>query len=159
MKLRHGSFKLDARPVDADCGCSTCRDYTRAALHHLFHQGATLAGQLLTIHNIAYMMRLVRGMRKAVQDQTYPAFVKAFLKVQFPPPAAAGSKSKVGKADGAGKAVPLWVVEALQAVNISLEGSGLLLGRTQSETVVTTAGKKVDPVATPVAPAAKRQKT
>ena len=112
MKLRHNSFKRDARPVDADCGCSTCRDYSRAALHHLFHEGTTLAGQLLTIHNIAYMMRLVRGMRRAIQDQNYPTFVKDFLRVQFPPPAAT---------------VPGWVVEALQAVNISLEGSDLVL--------------------------------
>ena len=116
MKLRHGSFKHDDRPVDEHCSCSTCRDYTRASLHHLFHEGSTFAGQLLTIHNIAYMMRLVRSMRKAVEENKYPTFVKDFLRVQFPPAERKGEK---------GKTVPQWVVEALSAVNISLKGSGL----------------------------------
>ena len=159
MKLRHGSFKLDARPVDADCGCSTCRDYTRSALHHLFHQGTTLAGQLLTIHNIAYMMRLVRGMRKAVQEQQYPAFVKAFLKVQFPPPSSAAAATKGNKPNGSGKVVPAWVVEALEAVNISLEGSGLVLGKQGSERANRVAPASDEKKETPVAPAPKRQKT
>jgi queuine tRNA-ribosyltransferase catalytic subunit len=158
MKLRHGSFKLDARPVDADCGCSTCRDYTRSALHHLFHQGTTLAGQLLTIHNIAYMMRLVRGMRKAVQEQQYPAFVKAFLKVQFPPPPSAAAAIKGTKANGSGKVVPVWVVEALEAVNISLKGSGLVLGKQETERAGRVAPAS-DEKETPVAPPPKRQKT
>ena len=120
---------------ESDCGCSTCRDYSRAALHHLFHEGTTLAGQLLTIHNIAYMMRLVRGMRRAIQDQNYPTFVKDFLRVQFPPPAAT---------------VPGWVVEALQAVNISLEGSDLVLEKKND-------ARKVMPEDQPE-PAQKRQK-
>ena len=66
-----GSIRLKAKdyadsfePVDADCSCLCCREYTRAYLHTLFKNNCPLAGQLLTMHNIAYMMRLMRSMRE-----------------------------------------------------------------------------------------------
>lgn len=50
--------------VDPECSCITCRDYTRAYLHLLFKENCPLASQLLTRHNISYMMRLMRTMRQ-----------------------------------------------------------------------------------------------
>ena len=50
--------------VDSECSCVTCRDYTRAYLHLLFKENCPLASQLLTRHNISYMMRLMRTMRQ-----------------------------------------------------------------------------------------------
>ena len=72
-------------------------------MNYLFSENTTLAGQLLTVHNVAYMMQLVRKMRAAVLEGKYPEFVIEFLKLQFP----------LGKLK-----VPKWVVEALDAVGI-----------------------------------------
>lgn len=63
MRLKAKEFGQSLEKVDAECGCSTCRDYTRAYLHVLFKENNPLAPQLLSIHNIAYMMRLMRTMR------------------------------------------------------------------------------------------------
>jgi queuine tRNA-ribosyltransferase catalytic subunit len=68
-----GSLRLKAKehahsfePVDKACGCLACREYTRAYLHALFKENCPLAAQLLTMHNIAYMMRLMRSMREVM---------------------------------------------------------------------------------------------
>ena len=69
--VTHGSVRLKSKehstelgPVDPECRCSTCRNYSRAVLHVMFKEGNALAAQLLTKHNVSYMMRLMRTMRK-----------------------------------------------------------------------------------------------
>jgi len=63
MRLKAKEFGQSLEKVDDECGCSTCRDCTRAYLHLMFKENNPLAPQLLSIHNIAYMMRLMRTMR------------------------------------------------------------------------------------------------
>ena len=91
------------------CACPTCQRYTRAYLHALLrdHSTEALAAQLITCHNIAYMMGLMRSMRAAVmQGQTvFEQYVNCFLKLQFPDP----------------KDVPVWAVDALT------QGAGIKL--------------------------------
>lgn len=70
IRLKAREFSADTRPVDPECGCSTCARYTRAFLHVAFKEGNALAAQLLTIHNIAYMMHLMRSMREVSEDQS-----------------------------------------------------------------------------------------
>ena len=118
LKLRNKRCKTDLGPVDATCGCSTCKNHSRSSLNYLFSENTTLAGQLLTVHNIAYMMQLVRGMRQAIVEHRYREFVVDFLKVQFP--MGSGASGGSGGSGGSGKKVPNWVVEALLAVNIDL---------------------------------------
>lgn len=98
MKLKNKEFAKDLLPVETTCGCSTCQHYTRAALHLMFKENNGLASQLLTKHNIAYMMTLMRTMRQAIMDgpENHLQFIRTFLQKQFP----AGD-------------VPLWVVDAL----------------------------------------------
>jgi queuine tRNA-ribosyltransferase len=67
-----------------------------------------MAAQLLTQHNITYIMTLVRTMRKTIFDGTYPAFVRGFIKDQYR-----------GKACG-GEDIPQWVLDALASGGISL---------------------------------------
>jgi len=68
-----------------------------------------LAATLMTHHNIAYMMYLVRGMRKAIMEDRYPTYVRGFIHDQF-----RGS-------DKGGQDVPSWVKDALQEAGISLD--------------------------------------
>jgi tRNA-guanine transglycosylase len=102
LKLKAAGMSSDGRPIDATCPCFVCRDYTRGQLHVLL-KADTLGPQLVSYHNLAYMMRLVRRMRAAVIDGTYPAFTAAFVGSMFP----------TGE-------VPQWVVEAAGAAGIDL---------------------------------------
>lgn len=64
VRLKAKENAADLRPVDDHCKCTTCRNYTRAALHTMFRENNALAAQLLTKHNVSYMMRLMRTMRQ-----------------------------------------------------------------------------------------------
>ena len=64
MRLKNKIYNRDMSPVDSQCECSTCKLYTRAYLHTAFRESSALASQLLTIHNVAFMMRLMRTMRQ-----------------------------------------------------------------------------------------------
>lgn len=104
LKLKASACAVDPRPIDPTCPCATCRNYSRATLHGLLKSDVA-AAQLVTQHNIAYMLRLTRGMRKAVQEGAYPDFVRAFMRGMFP----------TGHTD-----VPKWVHDALAHVSIDL---------------------------------------
>jgi queuine tRNA-ribosyltransferase len=68
----------DTRPLDDACGCPTCRQYTRAYLHHLVRSGEILASILLTWHNLHYYQDLMAGMRAAIEAGSFEAFAAQF---------------------------------------------------------------------------------
>lgn len=72
------SFKNDLLPLDLDCGCYTCRNFTRSYLHHLFNVRELLGYKLMTVHNIYFMNNLVDGIRQAIMDGTYSQFKQDF---------------------------------------------------------------------------------
>jgi queuine tRNA-ribosyltransferase len=75
FNLRNSEFERDGRPIDEDCQCHTCRNHTRAYLRHLVRMKELSAHRLLTIHNLAYTLDLVRGAREAIEAQRLQAFV------------------------------------------------------------------------------------
>ena len=66
LNLRNARHREDPAPLDADCACPACRRHSRAYLRHLLTCGDALGARLLSLHNIAYYMRLVRNMREAI---------------------------------------------------------------------------------------------
>jgi tRNA-guanine family transglycosylase len=64
VRLKSKEYAADLNPVDDQCECTTCSNYSRAVLHTMFREGSALAAQLLTKHNVSYMMRLMRTMRQ-----------------------------------------------------------------------------------------------
>ncbi len=68
LNLKNARFKKDLNPIDASCLCYTCRQFTRSYVHHLIKAGELLSGQLLTIHNMAYMMRLAKRIRASIKS-------------------------------------------------------------------------------------------
>jgi queuine tRNA-ribosyltransferase len=66
LNLRNAAHREDRAPLDPDCRCPACRRFTRAYLRHLVTTGDALGARLLSLHNIAYYMKLVRGLRDAV---------------------------------------------------------------------------------------------
>ena len=78
VKLRNAANKTDTGPIDAECDCYTCKNYSRAYLHHLDKCGEILGATLNTIHNLHYYQTLMAGLRRALEEGTFAAFVTDF---------------------------------------------------------------------------------
>jgi queuine tRNA-ribosyltransferase len=74
LRLRNTCHKRDPRPLESDCGCYTCRHFSRAYLHHLFLAQEMLGPTLLSLHNVAFYCRLMAGLRQAIEEQRFEAF-------------------------------------------------------------------------------------
>lgn len=66
IKLRNSRYTSDSSPLDPVCQCHTCRNFTKAYLHHLCKQDEMLAATLLSLHNIAFLHRLVEEIREEI---------------------------------------------------------------------------------------------
>jgi queuine tRNA-ribosyltransferase len=78
LKIRNSAHRSDTRPLDEDCGCYTCRHYSRSYLRHLDACGETLGGRLNTLHNLYYYQELMGGIRAAIGAGALDEFVRAF---------------------------------------------------------------------------------
>jgi queuine tRNA-ribosyltransferase len=70
IQIRNACYREDEKPLELDCGCSTCQGYSRAYLHHLFKAKEILGMQLLTIHNIYFMNTLLKDIRQGLKEGT-----------------------------------------------------------------------------------------
>jgi queuine tRNA-ribosyltransferase len=68
MSIKHARFKDDPAPLDPGCSCYTCRHFSRAYLRHLYLSDELLGHRLLTLHNLAYYLGLMRRLRAAIID-------------------------------------------------------------------------------------------
>lgn len=71
INLRNAQFRDDTTPVDPECDCYACGNFTRAYIHHLVRVGELLGIQLLSLHNVAFMNRLMTTVRDAIRGDTY----------------------------------------------------------------------------------------
>ncbi|HFD39797.1 MAG TPA: tRNA guanosine(34) transglycosylase Tgt, partial [Anaerolineae bacterium] len=84
LNIRNARFERDPAPIEEGCGCYTCRHFSRAYLRHLFKAGEILAARLATIHNVHFLLQLMRDIRAAIAADRFPAFKAEFLAVQSP---------------------------------------------------------------------------
>lgn len=82
VKIRNAKYKHDPSPIDKNCGCYTCRHYSRAYVHHLQKTGEILGARLATIHNLYYYQHLMSSMRKAIEQGVFPEFKKQFYQLR-----------------------------------------------------------------------------
>ena len=78
VKIKNAATRNDARPLDESCGCYTCRNFTRAYLHHLHRVGEILGARLNTIHNLHYYLQLMGEVREAIEQHRFEAFRRQF---------------------------------------------------------------------------------
>jgi len=78
LKIRNSKYKDDIRPVDENCGCYTCKNYSRAYLRHLDKCKEILSSRLNTIHNLYYYQQLMRDIRSAIEEDRFDTYVKEF---------------------------------------------------------------------------------
>ena len=80
INIRNARHRFDDRPLEENCDCPLCKNYTRAYIHHLQKCNEVLAVMLLTWHNIRYYQRLMAGLRKAIEDDKLQEFTVEFYK-------------------------------------------------------------------------------
>jgi len=78
LRIRNSRFQSDTRPLDENCDCYTCRNYSRAYLRHLDKSGEILGSRLNTIHNLYYYQHLMRQLRDAIEADNLVGFVADF---------------------------------------------------------------------------------
>ncbi|MGB0847661.1 MAG: tRNA guanosine(34) transglycosylase Tgt [Thiolinea sp.] len=78
LKIRNAKHQHDTSPIDEQCGCYTCQNYSRSYLRHLDKCGEILGARLNTIHNLYYYQELMQGIRAALNEGRFAAFVDDF---------------------------------------------------------------------------------
>lgn len=78
--IKNACFQRDARPLDPECDCYACRNFSRAYLRHLFQSREILASQLNSIHNLHYYCSLMAGMREAIREDRFLEFRREFYR-------------------------------------------------------------------------------
>lgn len=78
VKIRNAVHRTDTGPLDPDCDCYTCKNYSRAYLHHLDRTNEILGARLNTIHNLRFYQRVMSDMRHALDKGTFDEYVQNF---------------------------------------------------------------------------------
>ena len=74
IRLRNACHRRDSAPVESGCPCYTCATFSRAYLHHLFQADEMLGPTLLSLHNLAFYLRLMADARRAIEEKRFAAF-------------------------------------------------------------------------------------
>ena len=78
LKIKNAVHKADTRPLDPGCDCYTCRNFSRAYLHHLHRAGEILGSMLNTVHNLHYYQTLTAELRAAIEADAFAAYRDRF---------------------------------------------------------------------------------
>ncbi len=79
LVVKNRPYAEDDGPLDPECGCYTCRTFSRAYLRHLFQAGEMLGPRLATLHSLTFYLDVVREMRRSILDGRFPSWRDAFL--------------------------------------------------------------------------------
>jgi queuine tRNA-ribosyltransferase len=79
INVRNASLRADPRPLDERCDCGTCRRFSRAYIRHLFVADETLGLRLLSLHNVHFLVTLMRDARAAIRENRFDAWSRDWL--------------------------------------------------------------------------------
>ena len=82
LKLRNARYRTDTLPLDPECDCYTCQNFSRSYLHHLDKCKEMLGAQLNTVHNLRFYQNLMQDLRQAIEKGRLSAFARAFTESQ-----------------------------------------------------------------------------
>ncbi|MBA4382396.1 MAG: tRNA guanosine(34) transglycosylase Tgt, partial [Sideroxydans sp.] len=78
VRIKNAQYRMDTGPLDPQCKCYTCQNFTRAYLHHLHRLGEILGARLNTIHNLHYYQELMQQIRAAIEAGRFAEFQAEF---------------------------------------------------------------------------------
>ena len=81
LRVTNRKFRTDRFPIDTNCRCYTCRNFTRAYLHHLFASNEILGAILASVHNVSFYATLMENVRDAIKNGSYCKFKEEFLRL------------------------------------------------------------------------------
>jgi queuine tRNA-ribosyltransferase len=90
LRLRNSKYQRDSAPIEADCDCYACRNFTRGAIRHFFFAGEMLGPVLLSVHNIRFYQRLMADIRRSIGDGSFGSFVSDDIRCKLGPAADGG---------------------------------------------------------------------
>lgn len=79
IRLTNRKYRRDFYPVEPNCTCYTCKNFSRAYLHHLFIANEVLSAILASIHNVHFYLNMMAGIRKAIEEDRFAAYKRDFL--------------------------------------------------------------------------------
>ena len=74
VNIRDAKYEKDFTPLDPECDCYTCRNYTKAYLRHLYKSEETFGKRLLSLHNVRFVIHIMEEARKAIQEDRFGDF-------------------------------------------------------------------------------------
>ena len=80
INIKTAKYKLDSQPLDSQCDCYTCQNYSRGYLNHLFRSHELTYFRLATLHNLYYYLNLMKSMREAILEDRFEDFRKEFYR-------------------------------------------------------------------------------
>jgi len=78
INIKAKIYEEDSGPLDPECGCHVCRNYSRAYLRHLYRAGEILSSNLNTYHNLYYFLDLMQRMRNSIRNNAFNEFYRNF---------------------------------------------------------------------------------
>ena len=81
LTVRNAKYAADFVPIEENCDCYTCQNYTRAYIRHLFKAEELLAYRLVSIHNLHFLLHFMRDLRQSIVDGTFREFCRQFRRV------------------------------------------------------------------------------
>ena len=78
--VRNGAYKEDFTPLDEECDCYACKNYTKAYLRHAINVGEMIGGMMISLHNITYLNRLMSEVRESIRQDSFTEFAEEFYK-------------------------------------------------------------------------------
>ena len=78
VNIKNAKYEKDWEPLDAECDCYTCRNYSRAYLRHLYKADEMLSAMLLSNHNLYFLINMMGNIRKAIEEDRFPEYKKEF---------------------------------------------------------------------------------
>jgi len=79
MNIGNTKYREDFTPIELDCGCYTCKHFTKAYLSHLFHSKEILANTLASIHNVYFIVNMVKAIRQSILDGNFNEYKEKFI--------------------------------------------------------------------------------
>ena len=79
VKIKNAKYAEDFEPLDPDCDCYVCRNYSRAYLRHLFRENEILSAMLLSEHNLHFLVRTMENIRRSIEEDRFPEYKREFF--------------------------------------------------------------------------------
>ena len=78
VSIKNAKYERDFTPLDPECDCYTCRNYSKAYLRHLYKSNEILSSMLLSEHNLRFLVRTMQNIRRAIEEDRFTEYKREF---------------------------------------------------------------------------------